>query len=54
LLRLRSRLLADGVLDADAAAAVAAAVRQEMAAAVEFALASPYPAPDEALRHVYA
>ncbi|HEY6313817.1 MAG TPA: thiamine pyrophosphate-dependent enzyme [Streptosporangiaceae bacterium] len=54
LLRLRSRLLAAGVLDADAAAAVAEAAREEMAAAVEFALASPYPAPDEALRHVYA
>jgi len=26
----------------------------EMSAAVEFALASPYPAPDAALRHVYA
>jgi TPP-dependent pyruvate/acetoin dehydrogenase alpha subunit len=54
LLRLRSRLLSSGVLDAAAADALAASVREEMAAAVEFALASPYPAADEALRHVYA
>jgi len=54
LLRMRDRLAAAGALDADAADALAAAVREEMSAAVEFALASPYPAPDAALRHVYA
>lgn len=54
LARMRSRLLAAGVLDAAAADALAAQVRAEMAAAVEFALASPYPPADAALRHVYA
>jgi pyruvate dehydrogenase E1 component alpha subunit len=52
--RMRDRLAAAGALDADAADALAASVRAEMSAAVEFALASPYPAPDAALRHVYA
>jgi TPP-dependent pyruvate/acetoin dehydrogenase alpha subunit len=54
LLRMRDRLVSDGVLDAGAADAMAAEVRDEMAAAVSFALDSPYPAADEALRHVYA
>jgi TPP-dependent pyruvate/acetoin dehydrogenase alpha subunit len=52
--RMRDRLVASGALDAAEADAMAASVRDEMAAAVEFALASPYPAADEALRHVYA
>ena len=54
LLRMRDWLAAAGALDADAADALADSVAMEMSAAVEFALASPYPAPDEALRHVYA
>jgi TPP-dependent pyruvate/acetoin dehydrogenase alpha subunit len=54
LLRMRSRLIADGVLDAGAADAMAAEVRDEIGAAQQFALDSPYPAPDAALRHVYA
>jgi pyruvate dehydrogenase E1 component alpha subunit len=54
LLRMRDRLAAAGALDADAADALADSVAMEMSAAVEFALASPYPAPDAALRHVYA
>jgi len=54
LLRMRDRLAASGALDASAADEMAASVRDEMAAAEQFALASPYPAPDEALRHVYA
>jgi TPP-dependent pyruvate/acetoin dehydrogenase alpha subunit len=54
LLRMRSRLVSSGALAEEEADAMAAEVREEMAAAVEFALASPYPAPDEALRHVYA
>jgi hypothetical protein len=54
LLRMRDRLTGAGVLDGDSADAMAASVTAEMAAAVDFALASPYPAPDEALRHVYA
>ncbi len=43
--RMRDRLAAAGVLDADAAAALADSVAVEMSAAVEFALASPYPRP---------
>ena len=54
LLRMRDRVIAAGALDAGAADVMAASVREEMRAAVDFALASPYPAPDEALRHVYA
>jgi TPP-dependent pyruvate/acetoin dehydrogenase alpha subunit len=54
LLRMRDRVIAAGVLEEDGADAMAASVREEMRAAVDFALASPYPAPDEALRHVYA
>ena len=54
LLRTRARLLSSGVLDAAAADALAASAAEEMAAAVEFALASPYPAADGALRNVYA
>ena len=54
LLRVRARLLSSGVLDAAAADALAASAAEEMATAVEFALASPYPAADGALRHVYA
>ncbi len=54
LLRMRSRLVAGGILDDGSADAMAAAVREEMSAAVDFALASPYPVPDAALRHVYA
>ncbi len=51
--RMRSRLLDSGVPGASLDA-VAASARDEMRAAVEFALASPYPEPDAALRHVWA
>ncbi|MGH3258805.1 MAG: thiamine pyrophosphate-dependent dehydrogenase E1 component subunit alpha [Streptosporangiaceae bacterium] len=54
LLRMRDRLAASGALDGASADSMAASVAQEMRAAVEFALASPYPAPEAALRHVYA
>jgi len=54
LARMRERLPAEGVLDAMAADLLAAEAREEMAAAVEFALAGPYPPADAALRHVYA
>ena len=54
LLRMRSRLLATGVLDADEADAMAAEVRDEIRAAQQFALDSPYPPADQALRYVYA
>jgi TPP-dependent pyruvate/acetoin dehydrogenase alpha subunit len=44
----------DGTLDADAADAIAAEVRDEMQAAVQFGLDSPFPEPAAALHHVYA
>jgi TPP-dependent pyruvate/acetoin dehydrogenase alpha subunit len=52
--RFRGRLVQDGVLDADAADRIAAQVRDEMQAAVEFGLDSPFPEPEAALEHVYA
>jgi pyruvate dehydrogenase E1 component alpha subunit len=52
--RFRARLVTDGTLSAEEADRIAAGVRQEMQAAVEFGLDSPYPEPEEALKHVYA
>jgi acetoin:2,6-dichlorophenolindophenol oxidoreductase subunit alpha len=52
--RMRDRLAASGALDADAADAMAAEVRAEISAAQQFALDSPYPPADQALRFVYA
>jgi len=49
-----ARLVAAGVMDEQALADVEAAVRQEAAAAVEFALAAPFPDPSEVTLHVYA
>lgn len=50
----RDRLIADGRLDAAAAAAIAARVDERIAAAVAFAEASPFPAAEELFRDVYA
>ncbi len=52
--RFRGRLVTDGVLAPDQADQIGAQVREEMQAAVDFALASPYPAADAALNYVYA
>jgi TPP-dependent pyruvate/acetoin dehydrogenase alpha subunit len=52
--RFRARLVTDGTLTAEQADEIAGEVRQEMQAAVEFALDSPFPEPDAALNHVYA
>jgi len=52
--RFRARLVTDGKLDADRADAIAAAVRDEMQAAVQYGLDSPFPEPEDALNHVYA
>ena len=48
------KLLAAGMLDREQADAMDARARTEMAEAVRFALDSPFPAPDEAYRHVLA
>jgi pyruvate dehydrogenase E1 component alpha subunit len=52
--RLRARLVGDRLLSAADADEIAAAARAEMADAVEFALASPFPAAGAALSNVYA
>lgn len=52
--RFRLRLLGDGVFKEPDAAAIEEAARREMEAAVRFALASPFPAPEEALNFVEA
>jgi TPP-dependent pyruvate/acetoin dehydrogenase alpha subunit len=52
--RMRDRLAASGTLDTDAADVMAGEVRDEISAAQRFALDSPYPAADQALRYVYA
>jgi pyruvate dehydrogenase E1 component alpha subunit len=50
----RSRLTGTGVLDERDARSIDEAARAEMEEAVQFALASPFPAPEEALNYVYA
>ncbi|MHB1567665.1 MAG: thiamine pyrophosphate-dependent dehydrogenase E1 component subunit alpha [Solirubrobacteraceae bacterium] len=52
--RFRMRLVEQGTLSAEHADRIAEAVREEMDAAVAFALDSPYPEPEAALEHVYA
>jgi TPP-dependent pyruvate/acetoin dehydrogenase alpha subunit len=52
--RFRARLVTDGTLTAGGADAIAEAARNEMQEAVEFALESPFPAPEKAVEYVYA
>jgi pyruvate dehydrogenase E1 component alpha subunit len=52
--RFRARLLKDGTLTEAAAKRIQAAARAAVEDAVQFALASPLPAPEEALEYVYA
>ena len=52
--RFRARLVTAGALTAEEADAIAAEVRDEMQAAVEFGLASPYPDAADAVKYVYA
>lgn len=49
----RARLIADGDADEVSLAAIEAAIAVELDEALEFALASPYPAAEELLRDVY-
>jgi len=51
---LRDRLIADGVLDAAAAAAIEAELGEQVAAAVAFAKQSPSPEPEAAFEDVYS
>ncbi len=52
--RFRGVLVQRGTLDAARADSIAEQVRQEMDAAVQFALDSPFPQPEAALNYVYA
>ena len=52
--RFRSRLIKAGVLTDTAAKRSEAAIRVEVQDAVQFALDSPFPAPEEAVNYVYA
>ena len=52
--RFRGRLVTDGTLTAEEADAIAEAARAEMQEAVTFGVESPFPAPEEALKFVYA
>jgi len=52
--RFRARLVKSRVLNEAAASRITNAARAEVNDAVQFALASPLPAPEEALNHVYA
>jgi TPP-dependent pyruvate/acetoin dehydrogenase alpha subunit len=52
--RFRARLVTDGMLSAEEADELAAAARDEMAAAVTFGVESPFPAAEDATRYVYA
>ena len=52
--RFRGRLVTGGVLSAEEADTIAEAAREEMAEAVTFGLESPFPAPEEAVKYVYA
>ena len=52
--RFRGRLVSEGTLTADGADALADEVGEEMQAAVSFALESPLPAPEDAVKYVYA
>ena len=52
--RFRAQLVTDGTLTPEDADRLAAEVRDEMQAVVQFALDSPHPAPEAALNYVYA
>jgi pyruvate dehydrogenase E1 component alpha subunit len=52
--RFRGRLVTDGAMTAEEADRIAGDVRREIAAAVEFGLASPFPELESAREHVYA
>jgi TPP-dependent pyruvate/acetoin dehydrogenase alpha subunit len=52
--RFRARLIEEGALSAEEADRIAEEIREEMQAAVDFALESPHPEPEEATKYVYA
>jgi pyruvate dehydrogenase E1 component alpha subunit len=52
--RFRAKLITDNVVTPDEADRIAADARTEMQAAVDFALESPLPPPEDAVKFVYA
>ena len=52
--RFRARLVTEGTLTAEEADTIAEAARKEIQEAVDFALESPFPAPEKAVEYVYA
>ena len=52
--KFRARLMNDGTLSETGAKQIEEAARVEMEDAVQFALASPLPAPEDAIKYVYA
>jgi pyruvate dehydrogenase E1 component alpha subunit len=52
--QMRGRMIAEGHLTAEQAAEIESAAREEMEAAVQFGLDSPFPEPDAATAYVYA
>ncbi|HXH97860.1 MAG TPA: thiamine pyrophosphate-dependent dehydrogenase E1 component subunit alpha, partial [Gaiellaceae bacterium] len=52
--RFRARLVTDGTITAEEADAIATAASDEMQAAVDFGLASPFPPGEDAVKYVYA
>jgi TPP-dependent pyruvate/acetoin dehydrogenase alpha subunit len=54
ILQFRTKLMGNGVLSEAENKRIAETVRAEMEEAVKFALASPFPAPEEAVKYVYA
>jgi pyruvate dehydrogenase E1 component alpha subunit len=52
--RFRTNLLSRGIASEEDLQQIDASARSEMDAAVEFALASPLPDPEEAINYVYA
>jgi TPP-dependent pyruvate/acetoin dehydrogenase alpha subunit len=52
--RFRMRLIEEGTMTAEEADEITQEAQDEMEAAVQFGLDSPFPAPEDALKHVYA
>lgn len=52
--RFRMRLIEEGAITAEEADEITQEAEDEMEAAVQFGLDSPFPAPEDALKHVYA
>ena len=52
--RFRAQLVTEGTLDTEEADAIAEAARAEMEEAVAFGVESPFPAPEDAVKYVYA